>query len=84
MMPSRAAISLGVSLLLGLITAGSARARQPDHAGVTDTTIRVGVESPVGSLSLEQWVREVCSLIDAAADPVIRPAGSDSGTGTPL
>lgn len=53
MMPSRAAISLGVSLLLGLITAGSARGRQPDHAGVTDTTIRVGVESPVGSLSLD-------------------------------
>jgi ABC-type branched-subunit amino acid transport system substrate-binding protein len=34
-------------------TGGGASGRQTDAGGVTDTTIRIGVESPAGSLSLD-------------------------------
>ncbi|MCC7035335.1 MAG: hypothetical protein IT179_21145, partial [Acidobacteria bacterium] len=44
----------GVTVLLAsLATAGALHARQGDGSGITDTTIRIGVESAVGSLSLD-------------------------------
>lgn len=45
----------GVILTLLVATAAieTARARQDDGSGVTDTTIRIGVESAIGSLSLD-------------------------------
>jgi branched-chain amino acid transport system substrate-binding protein len=43
-----------IVLLTALAAAeGAASERQTDAGGVTDTTIRIGVESPVGSLSLD-------------------------------
>ncbi len=45
---------LSLALLVAVAAAGAvADARQDDGSGVTDTTIRIGVESAVGSLSLD-------------------------------
>ena len=49
---SRAGAAL-LTLALVALAAMATRARQRDSAGLTDATIRVGVEAPVGSLSLD-------------------------------
>jgi ABC-type branched-subunit amino acid transport system substrate-binding protein len=43
----------GVALLAAVTSLSTARASQPPEPGVTDTTIAIGVEAPVNSLSLD-------------------------------
>lgn len=42
-----------IALLLAMAAAGAATERQAGGSGITDTTIHIGVESEVGSLSLD-------------------------------